>query len=347
MRHLVPDYPDRTEQRIDKASLMTMIEEHQRVAALQALDILSAPREPALDRIVHMVRSEFGARHAGIMLIDHSTAVFAARSNISLKSVPRKEAFCNITIQNDAPLIIRDALSDPRIIDQPPAKSGIRSYAGIPLRTRAGYCIGSLCVFDTELLRFPATKIRKMRELALLAMDCIELRRLSVQDHLTGALNRRGFMSELEREMRKQLRKPHRPLTLALMDLDHFKQINDRFGHPAGDQVLQAVAELATELGSPVHLIGRLGGEEFGILMPDHDEDSAFGVIERLRLAIEQFRLPNLPDLRVTASFGLTETDGKAMDISSLMASADSALYHAKAGSRNMTVRARSIPTPN
>lgn len=317
--------------------------EKNRIAALQALDILGAPREPALDRIVHLVRMEFGAQHAGIMMIDRTSAIFAARDNIAQKSIPREEAFCNLAIQTDEPLILPDTAADPRTHDHPQVARGICSYAGIPLKTQSGYNIGSLCVFDTRPLSFPPEKIVKMQELARLAMDCIELRRLAIQDHLTGAMNRRGFMNELDREMRRHDRGEGN-LALALMDLDHFKQINDRFGHPAGDQVLRSVVMLAIEDWHQAEAIGRLGGEEFGFLMPGHDETSAFPLIEGLRCAIQAIRLPDMPDLRVSASFGIAEAGPLAARSATLLTRADTALYSAKAGARNRTALARDLP---
>ncbi|MDB5658248.1 MAG: diguanylate cyclase domain protein [Cypionkella sp.] len=328
---------DQMQSMIDARS-MTEVKERARIAALQALDVLGAPREPALDRIVRMVRLEFGAQHAGIMVIDRDRAAFVARDNVTIKSIPRDEALCNTAIQHSEPLIIHDMLTDPRVHGHPQVARGIRSYAGVPLRTRDGYNIGSLCVFDPETLTISPSSISKMQELALLAMDCIELRRLAIQDHLTGALNRRGFMTELDREIRDL--PPGASLALAVVDLDHFKQINDRFGHPAGDSVLQTIVALATAKSQRSEVIGRLGGEEFGILMPGHDELSAFTWIEDLRRTIEALRLTSFPNLTVTASFGIAESGLTAQTSSAMLAQADAALYRAKSGARNMTVLA-------
>ncbi|MDO9524881.1 MAG: sensor domain-containing diguanylate cyclase [Gemmobacter sp.] len=311
--------------------------EQERLSALHALDIIGAPREPALDRIVRLVRMEFGARHAGITMVDRKTVVFAARDNISNKSMPRGDSFCNIAIQNDEPLVLHDTLLDSRSMSHPQTMAGIRSYAAIPLRTRDGYNVGALCVYDTELLALSQSKIRNMKQLALLVMDCIELRRLAIQDHLTGAMNRRGFMTELDREMYYHDRR-NAPLSLALMDLDHFKQINDRYGHLVGDQVLKSVVEVVDGKNEDSQIIGRLGGEEFGILMPGQDGAAAFQRIERLRGMIESIRLPAVPDLRITASFGIAEAGSHAKGTSSLIANADTGLYRAKSERRNMTV---------
>ncbi len=313
-----------------------MIEEQKRLAALHDLEILSGPREPALDQIAKMAQTEFNAQHAGIMMVDSTTADFVARANIKIKSIPRQQAFCNVAIQRSVPLIIPDTRLDPRFSGFPHVSLGVRSYAGIPLRTRSGYNIGSLCVFGSEPMDFAPEKIRKLQDLAKLAMHCIELRQLAIQDHLTGCLNRRGFMMEFERQL-PRLDRDMGALSLAVLDIDHFKQVNDQFGHPVGDLVLQAVVALAAEHVSSTDLYGRLGGEEFGILLPGLDGAAAFAVVERLRHAIELMRLPSEPTLRVTASFGIAEASPAVAQSSALMALADAALYSAKVNGRNRT----------
>lgn len=319
---------------------MCIMVENERLAALYGMEILSGPPEPALDQIVKMARLELGAQHAGIMIVDRTTATFVASENIKVKVYPRNNTFCNLAIKGNAPLIIRDAVNDPRTKFLPLAASGVRSYVGVPLTTHAGYNIGTLCVFGTEELDITPEKVCKLQELARLAMYCVELRQLATRDHLTGALNRRGFMSELDCALHR-LSPDTSDLALVIMDLDHFKTVNDRFGHATGDLVLQAVVLLAKQECNGISVIGRLGGEEFGILLPGLDEAAAFPIIERLRQRIEAIQVPNVPMLRVTASFGIAEADDFMVGASTLMAKADAALYKAKAGSRNMTVVAR------
>lgn len=314
-----------------------MIDEVKRLAALHELDILVGPREPALDQIVSLAQLELGAEHAGIMMVDAVRATFVARANISLKSVPREEAFCEMAIQSDEPLLIQDMMADPRFQGHPQLARGLRSYAGFPLQTRSGFNIGTLCVYHTEPLDFTAAKIAKLRGLAKLAMYCIELRRLAVQDHLTGCLNRRGFMAELDRHMQRH-DLANLDLSLAFVDLDHFKKVNDMFGHPAGDLVLQRVVALAAMAIPDSDLVGRLGGEEFAILMPGVNGLDAVVAMEHLRRAIEQIVLPEYPALRTTASFGIAALGSAKGHAATLMARADAALYIAKADGRNRVV---------
>ena len=163
-----------------------------------------------------------------------------------------------------------------------------------------------------------------------------ELHKLATTDGLTGLPNRRQLMSALDIEVARAARS-RRPLTLALLDIDHFKTINDRHGHPAGDAVLVAVAEVLRDVTRGGDLLGRFGGEEFAVLMPDTSLDQAQLGCERLRRAIER-RILSFPDGStgfVTVSTGVARLVG-AEGLTQLIHRADVALYEAKAGGRNV-----------
>ena len=133
------------------------------------------------------------------------------------------------------------------------------------------------------------------------------------------------------------------------MDLDHFKSVNDTYGHDAGDKLLRALSQLSVSIVGGKGIIGRLGGEEFGILLPNHDRTEAFGVFEALRAEIERTHFPMVPDRPVTASFGMcqkAETGGTG-DVEDWIKTADAALYAAKECGRNQVVElAMAIYTP-
>ena len=112
-----------------------------------------------------------------------------------------------------------------------------------------------------------------------------DMRRLLTCDHLTGASNRRHFSQIMEREQ-THWREVGQPLSLVLLDLDHFKTVNDTHGHPVGDILLRRVAEVCTMLLPPRGVFARLGGEEFGALLPRRDNDQAIGLAEAMRTAI-------------------------------------------------------------
>jgi diguanylate cyclase (GGDEF)-like protein len=174
-----------------------------------------------------------------------------------------------------------------------------------------------------------------------------KLNRLSTTDVLTGLANRRAFMARLNAELRRQAR-TGRPMSLVLVDADHFKRINDTHGHPAGDQVLAMLGRLLS-LGvrTPVDMAARLGGEEFALLLPDTTVDEAEAVCWRLQqaLAAESVRAPSGDVLRLTVSMGVVEGVGQRPE--QLLRQADTNLYQAKAQGRNRAVYSVLGPLPS
>ena len=162
-----------------------------------------------------------------------------------------------------------------------------------------------------------------------------QLTTLALFDSLTGALNRPAFHQQADKEYSRSKRYS-RPLSVIMLDIDHFKQVNDRYGHPAGDQVLQIFAEACQEVIRSTDLMGRVGGEEFALLLPDTPSKSALYLAERLRLRINKY--PYLAGdmlIEVTASLGVAELQSSDADFKALLQRADEALYAAKHGGRN------------
>jgi diguanylate cyclase (GGDEF)-like protein len=168
-----------------------------------------------------------------------------------------------------------------------------------------------------------------------------ELVHLATRDSLTGCLNRRAFFAEVE-PLFERFRNEGRQLACLMVDIDHFKQINDRYGHSTGDRVIQAVAAtLAAGMreGEP---LCRYGGEEFCAILPGASLEDATRVAERLRHAIENSvsrRLPDIEGLQVTASFGVAVTVEAMNVLPDLIKFADEGLYRAKRAGRNRTRR--------
>jgi diguanylate cyclase (GGDEF)-like protein len=156
------------------------------------------------------------------------------------------------------------------------------------------------------------------------------LKTLSQHDPLTGLLNRRGFEELAQRELGRATRYK-RPIAFALVDIDRFKEVNDRFGHARGDRVLGIVgAELTRLRGSDVAV--RLGGDEFGLLMPETDEAAALNVLDRLKHRVEErSRAEGVP---ITISVGAAASEPASAPLSSLMAEADRRMYLDKSASR-------------
>jgi diguanylate cyclase (GGDEF)-like protein len=159
------------------------------------------------------------------------------------------------------------------------------------------------------------------------------VQRQAVTDELTGLVNRRRFMTALGAEINRTSRAARPSLILA--DLDDFKLVNDRFGHPVGDDLLQAFAAAMLECLRDVDVAARLGGEEFAVLVPETSLAGAVAVAERLRLLVEQpLIVRHGQDISATASFGVAElAEGESAD--ELLRRADAALYRAKAAGKN------------
>ena len=164
------------------------------------------------------------------------------------------------------------------------------------------------------------------------AFDQIEA--LAIRDELTGTFNRRFLMETLGRE-RSRAERLNEPFSLCMIDLDHFKAVNDTFGHGAGDAVLKHFASLAPRGLRGIDTFGRFGGEEFLLVLPGTEKQGAIAVAERMRLASETTAFPGLPaDRRVTISVGVA-TYMRGEDTGALLARADKALYQAKGTGRN------------
>lgn len=193
-----------------------------------------------------------------------------------------------------------------------------------------------LLIFVTVRARIRwLTRSRQQLEL-MVKEKTAELESIARQDPLTGLGNRRAFDEHLQHEVKRSLRNGS-SVSLAILDVDFFKQINDRFLHTVGDQVLVELANLLNNLLREVDYAARWGGEEFAILLPETSLTEAVEVAERIRRAVAEYDLSNyLQDCQLTVSIGLASTE-EHPDHSGLLVAADKALYQAKANGRNRT----------
>jgi diguanylate cyclase (GGDEF)-like protein len=176
-----------------------------------------------------------------------------------------------------------------------------------------------------------------------------ELQKRLVTDELTQILNRRGLMDYLEAiasEVRFQQKHPDKrrsvvikALSLIFIDIDHFKRINDTYGHDAGDAVLRQVADLIQDQVRQLDIVGRYGGEEIVVGLVGADEKNAARIAEILRTEIEasEFIVPNKDDLKLTASLGVAELTNEK-SVAAVLKMADEALYRAKDEGRNRVI---------
>ncbi len=163
-----------------------------------------------------------------------------------------------------------------------------------------------------------------------------ELVRLATTDELTGALNRRRFF-ELGEAERSRVKRYQQPCGLLMLDIDYFKTVNDQYGHATGDNVLKAFVETIQGLLRQSDVLGRLGGEEFGVLLPQTEPQGTLELAERLRGVVETMRVTteDASTLSVTTSLGATQLNTTDRSFDEALQRADSALYAAKHGGRN------------
>ena len=154
-------------------------------------------------------------------------------------------------------------------------------------------------------------------------------------DHLTGLANRRRFERQLEREVGRTMRFGH-PFSLLMIDIDNFKNLNDSFGHDAGDDAIRRLSKVLREGTRGIDLAARIGGEEFAVLLVETSQQGGFEVADRLRLAIRSRELPS--GAHFTASFGVAECPTDAQTVPEILKAADVALYEAKRKGRDRVI---------
>lgn len=234
-----------------------------------------------------------------------------------------------------------------------PGQGGLGSCALLPLH-RSGELIGCLNFGSCDPERFQRSHgVDFLKHLSDIAAVCLEnavnrsrLVRSGITDVLTGLYNRRYLQHRLTDELARA-RRERRPLACAMLDVDHFKPINDQWGHPAGDKVLAQIAHVIREECRESDIPVRYGGEEFAVLLPGAGLDEAAQVAERIRAAVEksEFVLPGGHALRLTISAGVSCAQAGQADEElkprgdRLIAEADVQLYRAKSAGRNRVCR--------
>ena len=241
-------------------------------------------------------------------------------------------------ISRQTPLIIRSLERDFR-------------FKGLDLHSVEGRCFLVSPLLMTGLVRVESrqedlfdTEDQRLLEsflgMSLLALENAKLFReteeLAITDGLTKLLLRRTLMERLEEELRRADR-DHMPLAALLLDIDHFKQVNDRFGHPTGAQVLRIIAQIVKYSVRDVDLCGRYGGEEFVVVLPATSQTGAIKVAERIREAVAEhcFSLGGQEASHLTVSLGVACYPDDAKELETLIANADLALYRSKQDGRN------------
>ena len=261
-------------------------------------------------------------------LLDRTIALAAAGRGAEAQEIVRR-GLGKREIENVLRQIARIEAEEHRLLAQRRA-----AYAQADRRSEH-YGLGLAAAGAAMLALLALAAVTALRANARADEATAELKRIATTDVLTGLWNRRHLLERLEAETGRSLRNG-RPLCLAIIDVDHFKRVNDVHGHPGGDEVLRVLAERIKSSVRLSDVVGRMGGEEFAILMPETDRAQARLVCERLResIAATPIPLPGGAELKVTLSTGIALMAGKEAS-ARLISRADAALYDAKADGRN------------
>lgn len=310
-------------------------------AASRKCNILELPAEESFDRITRLAKLVLQVPLILVSFADRDRQRLKSSQGLDAGMASQLISFCTHAYAQEDICVMPDAFDDPAFRNNPlvAGEPNIRFYSGIPLRLHNGQKVGALCAIDHKPRDFTSDQIGIFSDLAQLTVDEVELRQIATTDSLTGALTRRGFEIEINREIKRNSRFRSGLSTIAV-DIDHFKKINDNYGHAGGDLVLQAVVSGIKQELRAVDFLGRMGGEEFVIGLPETDVEGAMIAAERIRQKIADMTVQSEGDsIQVTASFGIAEFSRADRDWKTTLGRADVALYQAKQSGRNRCIR--------
>jgi diguanylate cyclase (GGDEF)-like protein len=345
--------------------------EAERRAAFAGYAVLDTPAEQAYDDIVKLATMLCATPAAVISLLDGDRQWFKARIGVPMPQAPRRFALCEQAAGDPGkPFEIDDIAGDPRLRDYPVQIVGrpVRFYAAAPLLTPDGITLGSVCVMDVvprrlderqrdglailarqtqhllELRRHTREQRRRIDEQQAVARKLEraradlqqrhrELQQRADHDPLTGLLNRAALV-QLREDPQAMARLQAGAYVLMLVDVDHFKQVNDRHGHLLGDRALRAVGDAIAASVREGDVAARFGGEEFLVVLPGTRLPGAAEVAERIRTQVAQLALP----FGLTVSIGLAAGEPTLDHPEQVFDRADQALYRAKAAGRDRVV---------
>lgn len=341
--------PASSESSVLNNSIHLSLEEERRLSALSTYQVMDTEPEPEYDDIAMLAAYVCSTQSAMISFVDDTRRWTKASFNIQTTQAPRSLSLCARVILSKRLLVIPNTLADSeyacmQVVTQAPF---VRFYAGAPLIDNQGNVIGTLCVMDTQprealtpqqtdgllaLARQIIELLKLRRNVEYLKTSEKRLRSLSITDDLTGLYNRRAFINYFKSELARAQRYQSR-FSILVVDIDHFKLINDRFGHSTGDQVLIDVANCLSTNTRGSDLCARYGGEEFVVLLMEIGAQKAFQLAERYRGLVET----KCREYSVTVSIGVAQYQ-KGDSVTSCFDRADRSLLQAKADGRNQCV---------
>jgi diguanylate cyclase (GGDEF)-like protein len=313
-----------------------------------------------LNRISQTVSGLLEGRAMSLMLLSEDGRTFATVAGYNLSDdVPDRRSLARhaptpslASVREKRPIAIPDLQKDDGYAEWAAAvmQQGYHAFVAIPLIVQ-DRALGCMNVYSRHPHEFGEDEVQLFWTFASQAAVSIEnarlfeeTRQLAITDPLTGLANHRQFYNQLTREVRRAQRY-ERPLALLLLDLDHFKDFNDRYGHLAGDQALREVSDLLRQNARAVDILARYGGEEFAVILPETDLARAASHAERVRAAVAAFSFVGAAGVgpgSLTVSIGVAAVTRNLRKGQDLVHDADQALYRAKNGGRNLVELAES-----
>ncbi len=265
--------------------------------------------------------------------------------NRVLRQALKPDGVTQWIIQNKSIVVVEDTREDPFGEEKLLASVDVGAYIGIPLLVE-DKVIGVLYTNERKANKYSSKDLNFLQALgyhAAIAIHKVQLfnrvQHQAITDELTRISNRRHLYAAGEREFNRAIRY-HRPLSVLMLDIDHFKAVNDTHGHAVGDQVLQILAGRLQNQLRKFDLLGRYGGEEFVIVLPESTAEESQQVAERIRLMIKNEPVPtDVGPMPITISIGLAEINRMTRDFSDLVSQADDAMYRSKRSGRDRTTR--------
>lgn len=314
-----------------------------RLKTLRDYCVLDTEPEPRFDELTLLASRICNTPIAIISLVDEERLYFKSTVGLKVKEVPSNHSFCIEVIKQGESIIVKDAKEDDRFRANPLVHDSpyFRFYAAAPLIAPNKHVIGTLCVIDYIPRDLNLEQQESLKILSRQVITQLELDAQAIRDPLTGLFNRR-YADEILRSELKRMDRKKASLGLLIMDIDHFKKINDTHGHDTGDSVLRTFGKHIIDNVRYEDIACRIGGEEFMIIMPETTFETAKQRSEEIREEFHKMKFlydnKILNDLSISIGVASYPAHGKsAVDI---FRSADRVLYQAKSEGRNRVVAA-------